>query len=196
MSNRSCMHDTLLSVLYKKKRITYTTHKSYFQSETITNPHDYIHKVEIYTLWALKPWIIFVSDFTFTQRNLLNSIVWITSIHLNLIYMLVWWVGISDTFYMTYIHSEFHYFEANLRMYSLSVILSVIVYIKKISKDVPNLELSWNWRKRDKKKLRSSKVEKSEKKRSLKFILIKLACVMTNACVEIYYLLIFYTFLD
>ena len=54
MSNQSCICDTLVSVLYKKERITYTAQKSYFQSEIVTNPHDYIHKVEILYLVSFR----------------------------------------------------------------------------------------------------------------------------------------------
>ena len=122
-------------------------------------------KWRFYTLWALEPWIVFVSDFTFTQENLLNFVVWIASVLLNLVYKLVWWVGIFDIFYMIYIHPRFHDFEANLHMSSLSIILLVIVH-KKISKSALSGFNFWEVEKkrRKEKKKRSSKLKSVKKK--------------------------------
>ena len=139
MSNQCCMCDTLLSVQYRERWSHTPSTSRVFQSEIVINPCNDFHEVEIYTLWALVPWIVFVRGFTFTPENFLKFIIWIASILLSLVYMLTWWVGSFDTLYMTYSYSGMCYIEANLRISSFSVILSVIVH-KLISKSGLNLE--------------------------------------------------------
>ena len=78
MSIQFCMCDALLSVQYRERWSHTPSTSRVFQSEIVLNLCNDFHEVEMYTLWALEPWIVFGERFylysrKFVEIHYLNS---------------------------------------------------------------------------------------------------------------------------